>query len=397
MARSKSILPGGIRTSDLVSLGALAKAVPSDLVAAAIAEAGKSTVRSRALPAELTALYCMALWLFRDVSYEEVLECLIESWHWLDLPGASGATKGAITQARDRLGEEPMRLIFESLARPLAGRQTPGAWYRDWRLVAVDGSLLDTPDSKLNRAAFGGPSNQHGNGGFPQVRIVTLCECGTHAPMACAIGSYTTSETALLRELKPKLSSEMLLLADRYYFGVELWKELQEAECAMLWRLRADAPVETGHKLPDGSYLVRLRDGEAGYPVRLIRYKVGAQTEVTLATNILEPERAPAMELARLYCQRWEAEGAFDEIKSHISETRRSARSKKPELVRQELWGLLILHWALRELMYEAALVHKRDPDRISFTRTVRLVKILFTKDGAFPPSGPGKEDSAGA
>jgi hypothetical protein len=386
MARSKSSLPGGVRTSDLVSLGTLAKAIPSSVVTSALAESGKSTVRNRTLPAELTALYCMMLWLYRDVSYEEVLECLTESWRWLNLPGSGKATKGAITQARDRLGEEPMRLIFNKIARPLAQRQTPGAWYRDWRLVAVDGSLLDTPDSKANREAFGGPSNQFGDGSFPQVRTVILCECGTHAPLACAIGSYRTSEMALLRELKIHLNPEMLLLADRYYFGAEFWKEIVETGCALLWRLRSDAPISTQSKLADGSYLAKVRDGGEGYLVRLICYETGAGTQVTLATNILDPEQGPAIELARLYCERWEVEGAFDEIKSHINETRRSVRSKKPELVRQEIWGLMILHWALRELMHEAAVVHNRDPDTISFSRTVRLVKILFTKDGAFSP-----------
>jgi hypothetical protein len=191
---------------------------------------------------------------------------------------------------------------------------------------------------------------------------------------------------ALLRELKIHLNPEMLLLADRYYFGAEFWKEIVETGCALLWRLRSDAPISTQSKLADGSYLAKVRDGGEGYLVRLICYETGAGTQVTLATNILDPEQGPAIELARLYCERWEVEGAFDEIKSHINETRRSVRSKKPELVRQEIWGLMILHWALRELMHEAAVVHNRDPDTISFSRTVRLVKILFTKDGAFSP-----------
>jgi hypothetical protein len=389
MARTKSTLPGGTRVSDFVSLGALAKCFPAEQVSRAVVAAGRSGVRKRSLPPFLTLTYVMALWLFRDVSYEEVLDCLLESWRWLKLPGGSGATKGAITQARDRLGAEPLRLLFEETAVPIATPKTKGAWYGSWRLVAMDGTLIDTPDTLANGNEFGFATNQEGKGGFPKVRLFAIVECGTHAPFACAIGSYTTSETTLARQMKHKLNSEMLLLADRYYFGVEMWAEFIETGAALVWRLRGDAPVKIQKRMSDGSYLGKIHSNRQGeLLVRVIRYQETSTGMIaSLVTNILDIGKAPAIELAKLYAQRWEIELAFDEIKSHISETRLAVRSKKPELVRQELWALMLLHWAIRELMHEAALAHNRDPDELSFTRTVRLVKLIFAKDGDFSPS----------
>jgi hypothetical protein len=313
----------------------------------------------------------------------------LESWKWLDLPDGDGATKGAITQARDRLGEEPMRRLFEDVAHPIAVARTRGAWYKDWRLVAMDGTLMDTPDTPANAEAFEYATNQYGKVGFPKVRVLVVAECGTHVPFACAMGSYLTSETALARQIKHKLNSEMLVIADRYFFGVEMWNEFLGTGAALLWRLRGDAPIKIQERLPDGSYLGTVQTEEgAPLQIRVIRYQeTSTELKASLATNLLDIDKAPGIELAKIYTERWEIELAFDEMKSHISESRLSVRSKKPELVRQEIWGLLLLYWAIRELIHEAALAHKTDPDKISFARTVRLLKITFVKDGDFPPS----------
>jgi len=387
MARSKEVLAGGIRTSDLVSLGVLAERITSAHVNAAVVESGRQSIRKRSLPAELVALFCMALWLFRDVSYEDVLDCLLESWRWLGLPGGDGATKGAISQARTRLGSKPLKTLFERVAVPLATKETKGAWYRGRRVVAMDATLFETPDTKENGKAFGYPSGPNGRGPFPRVRVMALSEVSTHASFACAIGSYTTSENVLCRQFLSVLKPDMLLLADRAFFGAELWEMFHKTGAALVWRIQKHAPVKVVGKLADGSYLGRLTVGESGLTVRVVSYLVeGSDEPIRLATNLMDPSEAPAMELARLYPERWEAELAFDEIKSHISESRLALRSKKPDLVEQEIWGLMLLHWALRDLIHDTSLAHARDPDSISFVRTVRLVKLQMAKDGPFPP-----------
>lgn len=387
MARTKNEIPGGTRVSDLVTMGVLAERFPRGVVSTAVRDAGRASVRRRELPAELVVLFCVSLWLYRDVSYEDVLDCLLEAWRWLGLPGSDGVTKGAISQARGRLGEEPMKLLFERVAVPLATPQTPGAWYRGRRLTAVDGTLFNTPDTPLNAEAFGRPSNQVRKGPFPQVRVIALVETSTHAPFGCAIGAYTDSEVSLLGKILDKLEPDMLLLADRGFFGPDVWTDCAKTGAMLLWRIQKNAPVDVLDPLSDGSYRGRVRWDGPETPLRVIGYRVeGSEEPIRLVTNILDPAEAPAIELAGLYPERWEAELCFDEIKSHVNESRLALRSKKPDLAKQEIWGLMLLHWALRQLMHEAARSHARDPDTISFVRTVRLVKTHLAKDGSFPP-----------
>lgn len=388
MSRPKQALPGGTRVCDYITMGALSKRVPASLVHSAVIEADRQSIRRRQLPAELVALFCMCLWLYRDVSYEDVLDCLLEAWRWFGLEGSDGATKGAISQARVRLGPEPMRLLFEQVAVPLATPETKGAWYKDKRLVSIDGTLFDTPDTSENGRAFGYPGNGRDRASFPKVRVLTLLETGTHAPLACRIGSYTTSEIELCRDLLHKIEPDMLVLVDRNYFGANLWKQFEQTGASLLWRIQKNAPVDIIERLPDGSYKARLRHNGPESLLRVIVYEVqGAKDQIRLATNMMDLAQAPAIELAGLYPQRWESELAFDEIKNHLNESRLSVRSKKPELVEQEIWGLMLLHWAIRDLMHDAAIAHARDPDTISFARAVRLVKLRFTKDGSFSPS----------
>ena len=217
--------------------------------------------------------------------------------------------------------------------------------------------------------------------------MVALIETSTHAPLGCAIGTYRTSELELAKELVGKVEPDMLVLADRYYFGPELWKTFSATKAMLLWRVQKNAPVDVFERLPDGSYRGRLRYEGPEIPVRVIVYRVeGAKEPVRLVTNELDYRKAPAIELANLYPQRWEIELGFDELKSHVSESRLGLRSKKPELVKQEIYGLFFLHWALRDLIHDAAIAHARDPDTISFVRAVRLVKLHFTKDGGFSP-----------
>jgi hypothetical protein len=391
MPRSKSTLPGGVRIADLVTLGMLAEHVPADDVKAAVREAGRQSLRERALPAEMLVLYVIALSLYRDVAYEEVLSLLTEGFRWMNLPVRGRATKGGITQARLRLGIEPLRLLFEKRARPLATPQASRSFYRSWRTVAWDGSTLTVPDSQENAKAFGYATDPNLSS-YPLLRCVCLCETGTHAFLGAAMGSYRTGEHELARRLLPKLQPGMLLLADREFLNFELWEECLETGSDLLWRVNKNWKLEKTQALSDGSWLARIRSPKGRGPsrertVRVIRYEVEGSTETyRLVTNLLDPQSAPALELAQLYPERWESENAFDEMKTHLRGPRMLLRSKKPELVEQEFWGLLIAYQAIRSLMYEAALVHRKDPDDISFTSTIRIIRRTLPSRADFSP-----------
>lgn len=395
MARSESLLPGGVRLSDLVTLGALAEGVPVEDIEASIAQAGLKTRRRRTLPLELTVLYTIAMSLYRDVSLEEVLSCLTEGLRWLGLAPIRPAVKSAISQARARLGPAPLRLLFERLARPLARGETKGAWYRSWLTVAFDGTTLDLPDTKANAQTYGYPGASRGSSAFPQLRAVALCETGAHAAFAAAMGPYAKGEISLAKEVLPQLSKGMLLLADRNYYGFSLWEQARATGADLLWRVKENVRLDVLKRLPDGSFLsavyenpTHFRRKEGGVPVRVIQYAVaGSDDTYRLVTTILDPEQAPAQELAVVYTQRWEIEAMFDEIKTHVKGSKLTLRSKTPDLVEQEFWGLMIAHRTLRSLMHEAALRQNLDPDEISLVHTIRLVKRTMPSRASFSPS----------
>lgn len=391
MPRSKSTLPGGVRTSDMVTLGVLAEHVPALDIAWAITTAGRQSKRERQLPAELVVLYVVALSLFRDVAYEEVLSCVWEGARWLGFDVRNLATKGAISQARTRLGKDVLRLLFERLAVPLAGERTQGARYRDWLTVAIDGSTLSMPDSKENAETFGyAAESQYAS--YPFLRCVCLCETGTHALLGAAMGPYRMSEQELVRQVLERMQAGMLVLADRNFLGVELWKECLATGADLLWRASATWSLKKIQTLSDGSWLANLSvskspDGAPSPTVRVIRYTTqGSDEHIRLVTSILDPQKASALELASVYTQRWEIESVFDEMKTHLKGARMLLRSKVPELVEQEFWGLMIAHRAIRALMHEAALAHNKDPDKVSFVSTIRIVKRTLQGRVAFSP-----------
>lgn len=394
MARHEELLPGGVRLSDVISLGVLAERVPIETVKAVVAASGRSSERKRNLPADFTALYVIALWLFRDVAYEEVLRCLLECVRWLGKPLVRVATKGAITQARERLGWEAMRSLHRELVAPLAGQTTKGAWYRRWRTIAVDGFTLDVQDTEENAKAFGYPGVSRGSSACPQIRCAALCETGTHALFAARMAPYATSEATLAKELVSDLKSEMLLLADRGLFGFDLWTAASATGAALVFRCRDNQRLKVRERLADGSFLSNiyanpddLRKDAGGVNVRVVEYTVSGSSErYRLVTNILDPVQAPASELAALYHERWEVEGTFDEIKTHLKGSRITLRSKTPDLVRQEFWGLMLAHWALRDLIHQAALKHNKDPDELSFIHAVRVVRRTLSQPTAFSP-----------
>jgi len=309
------------------------------------------------------------------------------------------AGKSGISQARSRLGEAPLRRLYEELVRPVATRATKGAWYRGWRPVSLDGTCLDVADTEANRAEFGRPSGGRGESAFPQMRFVALVENGTHVLFGACLGRYAEGETTLARGVLPALRPGMLCLADRYFFGHVLWRAAAETGADLLWRVKSDLQLPRETVLADGSYLTTLylskkdrRHRIGGVRVRVIEYRLegvaGAEPLYRLLTTILDPKRAPAAELAALYHERWEIEGALAELKTQLRGARAVLRSKTPDLVRQEVWGLLLAHFAVRGLMHEAALRADEDPDRLSFSHAVRVVRRKLPQFAALPPSG---------
>jgi hypothetical protein len=283
----------------------------------------------------------------------------------------------------------------------LATEATRGAWYRGLRLVAVDGAVLDVPDTADNEARFGraGSGRGEGRGAFPQVRLVGLGECGTHAVFAVAMDSFGTAEKTLAERLLPSLLPGMLMLADRGFLSIDLWRQAARTGAHLLWRASASFTLPVIKVLPDGSYLSKLtpsttaarKGGTEPVVVRVIEYTIddGRAPEdehYRLVTTLLDPDQAPADELAALYPQRWEFETTLDEVKTHQRGAKVVLRSKYPDGVEQEVWGILLVHWAIRELMHTAALDADLDPDRTSFIRTLRLARRTVTEQAAFSP-----------
>lgn len=400
MARTIAGLPAGSRITDYISVGVISKTFPLEKVNEILRRTGKASQRERELPAHVVIYYVLALALFMQVSYREVLRCLLEGIEWLSLPGTriKVTGKSGISQARTRLGSDPVRELHDAVIKPIAGRDTRGAWYRQWRLVTLDGSTMETADNRENEAAFGRPGASRGQSGYPQIRFASLVENGTHVLFGTQLGGCHTPEATLANEVIPRLEAGMLCLADRYFFGFVLWQKAHSTGADLLWRVRKNVALPCLKRLPDGSYLSRIyasqrdrRTDTKGIDLRVIEYVLegSGSTEIyRLVTSILHPEAAPAQELAALYCQRWEIETALDELKTHLRGCRIQLRSKTPDLVRQEFYGLMMTHFAIRGLMHEAALKEDIDPDKLSFVHAVRVVRRKIGNLGAFSPSG---------
>ena len=405
MARTVAGLPAGCRVSDYITMGVMAERIPVDRVHEALRQEDRQSRRIRLLPAHVVVYYVVALALYREVSYGEVLRCLVEGLTWLGWPvkrlrqmGRSG-----ISHARTRLGYEPMKRLYEEIVRPIANEQTRGAFYRTWRLISLDGTTLDVPDEAENQEAFGRPPASRGRSGFPQLRFVSLVESGTHVLFGAAQGPFSTGEGTLARDVVTHLRPGMLLLADRYFFGFALWKQAASTGADLIWRVKLNMRLPRLESLADGSYLSVIYPSETdrnrrrnSLPVRVVEYALEGEpreTRYRLITTVVDPEAAPAAELAALYHERWEIETAFDEFKTHLQGRSAILRSKTADLVRQEFYGLLLAHWAVRGLMHEAALQADVDPDKLSFVHSVRVIRRRMQEPygpdtAPFPPSG---------
>jgi hypothetical protein len=400
MARTVAELPAGSRITDYISLGVIAKFFPVEKIHEVLKQTNRASVRERDLPAHVVIYYVIALALYMRSSYREVLRCLWEGVQWLLDPSAKVkvAGKSGISQARSRLGIEPVKKLYAAIVAPIAEKRTKGAWYRQWRLVSLDGSTLDVADTAENEKAFGRPGASRGSSAFPKIRFVALLESGTHVLWAAHMDQYATGELTLAERVIPALGKGMLCLADRFFPSYKLWSMAAKTGAELLFRTRQKARLDVEKRLADGSYLSRIyastpdrRNQRNGIVVRVIDYRLndvpGSEELYRLITTILDPRQAPAQELAALYHERWEIETALDELKTHLRGAQIVLRSKTPELVEQEFLGLLMAHFAIRGLMHEAALKADEDPDRLSFPHSVRVVQRRMIRYSAIPPS----------
>jgi hypothetical protein len=406
VARTKALLGSEIRLTDFISLGVLGRFIPVELVRSVLVRLDRQSIRQRDLPAEALVYYIVALGFYRGVSCDEVLRCLSEGIEWVMGQGARMrlAGKSAISQGRRKLGSLVMEELFERLAQPLGigGTQEPtlGAWYRQWRVVSLDGTTLEVADTEANRLYFGRPGASRGQSAFPQLRAVGLVESGTHSIFGVNVGPYEQGEITLAKTLTARLKPGMLCLADRNFLGYELWQQARSTGADLLWRAKKSSRFDVLETFEDGSYRSYLfshpelrRRGKAGQEVRVIDYQLqGVETAepfYRLVTSILEPQQAPGDQLAPLYSQRWELESALDELKTHLRGPQVVLRSKTPDLVRQEFYGLLLAHFCVRSLMHEAAHRARDDPDRLSFTHCVQIIRRKLPISGSFSPSSP--------
>lgn len=387
------------RLGDVVSVGLLANVFPPGVVDEVIAGCGRTEQRRRSLPARTVAYFAMGMALHSEGSYEDVLALMTDGLAWADRDGLAVrlANKAAISHARDRLGSEPLRVLFERVAQPLASPDAVGCWLAGRRLVAIDGTCLDVADVVANEEFFGRPGVMKGEqSAFPQARVVAVGECGTHAMFDVEVDAYRESEPVLSRRLLERLQPNMLCLADRGFYSFEAWQTGMNTGADLLWRVKSNLKLDPIESLDDGSWLAEVfdstRDRKREHPitVRVVEYTINdGRAEAgpfRLITTILNPADVCALDLAHAYAQRWEIETAFDELKTHQRGPRTVLRSKKPDLVIQEIYGHLCCHYAVRTMMFDAAIRAGRDPDRVSFVTALRIARRSIAQQGDFPP-----------
>jgi hypothetical protein len=403
------------RLSDHVSLGVLTKVFPVETVDRVIARVGAGEQRSRLLPSRVMVYYVLALALWAQDSYEEVMRSLLQGLGWLtgrfgtwEMPSAPG-----IFQARRRLGSQVVKELFQEVAVPVGGVSGVG-FLGPWRMVSIDGTVLDVPDSVKNEETFGRPGTKtEFKSAYPQVKVVGLVECATHTVLAASLGGCLVGERELAREgVLEYLDDSMVMIADRGFFSFDLWQDCVSSGAQLLWRMKANSVLPVVEELPDGSYLSAIfptpkarRRGVDGIRVRVVEYQVteaasrgasaaqggasDAAAAYVLITTITDPKQATAAQLADTYGKRWEIETCFDELKTHQRGQAAVLRSKTPDGVEQEVWGYLCVHYAIRSLIAEVADDFGEGALRFSFIRTLRAVRRSVTAAVSdFSPSG---------
>lgn len=401
MARTKAVLGSGARLTDYLSTSLLARIYPASVINELLDTHQCNSQRERSFPASAVVYYCMALSLYPEAAYADVFDAVAQGLAWRNHSEVPQSIKASsISVARSRLSWPVFKHLQQVACQPLADEATcPQAFYRGLRLMAIDGSNFEVPDEADNVAAFGYPGSRTGVAGYPQAQCAVLVECATHAIVAANIAAYRDSEWSVCKPLLSSLNASTLCLADRGFNGYEHWCAAKATGSQLLWRCAANRQLPVNQSLTDGSFLSVIRpstgplrkDKGAEVTVRVIEYTLpgtqGAETRYRLLTTLLDEQQAPALELAALYHERWEVESVFDELKTHLIQRRRTLRSKTADLVRQEFYGWVLAHYAVRWLMYSAATEHEGEPRKLSFVANVQLLRRAQPQSGAFPPS----------
>lgn len=356
--------------------------IPERRLAAILSRTGRSSERRRLLPADAVVWLVVAMALFAADSIPKAWRRLHPS---RDHPEP---TDSAFSQARRRLGVAPLRHLFHETARPMATHQTVGAFYRGRRLMGIDGTTLDLPDTPENARTFGRPTTGRAEGAFPQARLLALCELGTHAVCGLAIKPICHGEVSMVDPLLDHLGPGDLLVWDRGFLSYELIRSVVRRGAHLLARVKSNTVLRPIRRLPDGSYLAKVYPGEAdrrhdtrGITVRVVEYthddpnRPGSGERHRLITDLTNSEDMPAREAPLVYHERWEQELAFDEIKTHLSGRAVPIRSKAPAGVVQEIYGLVLAHYVVRRVMHDATVVASLDPDRLSFIDSLRVLQ----------------------
>jgi Insertion element 4 transposase N-terminal/Transposase DDE domain len=415
---SQDVVSLSMALKDQVSFGVLVASVPRFKVDQALGDEKVRALRSDGkLPPHVTAYLTLGMALFSGESAEEVAEKVTGS---LDVFGVWDAgwvrpTSSGITQARKRLGSGVLRRVFAYCAEPVAVEdETRGAFACGLRVMAIDGFELDVPDTPGNVAEFGYAGGGEHRSPFPKVRTVGIVECASHCFVDAEVGPVAVGEKTLAAPLLTRLDSSWLVTADRGFYSFPAWSDAAGTGAGLVWRVKADLRLPCLRVFDDGTYLsvlipphirgrrreTLLAAAEAGevldpdqaHRVRVVEYDVPDRagptgTElVCLITNLLDPDTASAEVLAYCYHQRWEQETAHDQLETHLRGPGRVLRSRLPELVYQEVWAHLLVHYAINALICRAATGADIDPDRVSFVKAVRIARRTATGTARFPP-----------
>lgn len=405
MARTKAVLGDGARLTDFLGAGLMARVVPPEVINEVLDAHGRNSQRIRAFPAVAGVYYIMALSLYPEAAYEAVFSAVSQGLAWgAGAPQPAAVGKSSISSLRIRIGAQPVAELVRRCCAPLADVSVhPSAFYRGLRLVGIDGSTFELPDEADNDQAFGRPGGRQGPAGYPQARCALLAECATHAILGANLGPYRCGEWELCVPLLQSLKPGMLCLADRGFNGFEHWEQARATGAELLWRCASTRILPVEQLLEDGSYLSTIRPTGVSraqayaraITVRVIDYKLpklpDAEPHYRLITTLLDAKAAPAMELAELYHRRWEMEAIYDELKTHLRQSRRVLRSKTAELVRQEFYGWVLMHYAVRWLLHLGAARHRIPHEDLSFMGHLQLFRREQPHSGAFPPRAAEK------
>jgi hypothetical protein len=394
--------------ADVLGFGFLAAFFPPALIDRVLLETGRVEQRLRLLPSKLVVYYVLAMALYASEGYRELFRLLSEGLRSLD-PALAVVVpqKSAFSKARERVGSEPLRRLFEEVARPMAEARTLGAWYRSWRVMSIDGSTLEVPDTLENAERFGRPGVSRGErSAYPRLRWVALGEVGTRAIVGLSVGALREAEVMLAKPLLARLEAGMLCVCDGAYFGFDAWQRSRSGGAELLWRLKHNAVFHVEERLADGSFLSQLdespndrRKGLPGVRVRIIEEALDdpgrphAAERYRLATTILDPRAAPAEELAALYAKRWDIEISIRDVEVSQGRPQPVLRSRKPDGVIQELFGFVCVHYAIRWLLHQAALGANVDPDRLSFTGGLRALRRILSRPESSSPQELAQPD----